>query len=52
MGEDSRLPVVASFCTDGVRQVDKVHPNPKGECEYTVFFFGDNTQYCNMLIKS
>ena len=35
-------------------QVDKVHPMSRGEeeAQYTVFFFGDNTQYCNMLIKS
>lgn len=33
-------------------QIDRVDAHPKkDEVDYTVFFFGDNTQYCNALIK-
>jgi hypothetical protein len=53
VGQDPRLSVVARFRIFPVMKVDKLHPPVRGkETEYTVFFFGDNTQYCNLLLKS
>ena len=54
MGQNSRLPLVASIRMPFVMQVDKVHGTNSKEDEeigYTVFFFGDNTQYCKLIIK-
>lgn len=55
MGQDSRLPLVACIRKCSLTQVDKVHgakPNSDDEVEYTIFFFGDNTQYCKLIIKN
>jgi hypothetical protein len=53
VGEDPGVPLVACFCTHVAMKVDKIHAPARGkETEYTVFFFGDNTQYGNLLLKS
>lgn len=55
MGKNSWVPLVASICTFIFTQVDKVHgakSTDDDEVEYTVFFFGDNTQYCKLIIKN
>ena len=55
MGQDTWLPMVACIRNSFLTQVDKVHganSHSDDEIDYTVFFFGDNTQYCKLIIKN